>query len=126
MIIPVNKDLDSFQDDFFKGLTLKQTAASAISVAIGTAFFLFCIYILKLDQAVSFYLSLPVVLPVAGVGFLKIHGLTLTEYLKRKRRACRQSIWYFVPDLTDESEGEMKDTEKVMYLDDGGREEAAV
>ena len=29
MQIPVNKDLDSYKDDFFKGLTLKQTASDA-------------------------------------------------------------------------------------------------
>jgi len=59
MQIPVNKDLDSYKDDFFKGLTLKQTALSIISVAAGTGTYLAASYGLKLDQSVSFYLALP-------------------------------------------------------------------
>ena len=72
MQVTVNKDLDSYKDDFFKGLTLKQTAISIISVAAGTGTYFFASYVLKLDQTVSFYLALPVVLPIAAGGFLRI------------------------------------------------------
>ena len=91
MQIPVNKDLDSFKDDFFKGLTLKQTALSIVSVAAGTGTFLLSSYVFHLSQSVSFYLALPVVLPIAASGFLKIQGMTPVQYLQKLIRTtlCR-------------------------------------
>ena len=99
MQIPVNKDLDSYKDDFFKGLTLKQTALSIISVAAGTGTFLFASYVLKLEQSVSFYLALPVVLPIAASGFLRIHGMTPLEYLKKRRSAITRDVYFFIPEV---------------------------
>ena len=99
MQIPVNKDLDSFKDDFFKGLTLKQTALSIVSVAAGTGTFLLSSYVFHLSQSVSFYLALPVVLPIAASGFLRIHGMTPLEYLKRRRGTVSVDTYHFVPEL---------------------------
>ena len=113
MLIPVNKDLDSYQDDFFKGLTLKQTALSLISIAAGTGTFLIGTYLLHLEESVSFYLALPVVLPIAASGFLKIQGMTPVQYLKKRRNAMTRDIWFFVPAMLapepeKETEGEKR------------------
>ena len=126
MLIPVNKDLDSYKDDFFKGLTLKQTALSVISVAAGTLMFLFGTYVLKLSSTVSFYLALPVVLPIAATGFLKIHGMTPLEYLKRRREVLRQDTFFFVPDFypPDEDEKDTKTVKRPYYLDEATDKEA--
>lgn len=126
MLIPVNKDLDSYKDDFFKGLTLKQTALSVISIAAGTGMFLLGTYVLKLSFAVSFYLALPVVLPIAATGFLRVHGMTPFTYLKRRRDVIRQDAYFFIPDFSPlGDENPEKGREKtVLYLDEGGREEA--
>ena len=99
MTIPVNKDLDSYKDDFFKGLTLKQTALSVVSIAAGTGTFLAGTYLLKLDTSISFYLALPVVLPIAASGFLRIHGMTLPAYIKRRRSVNRCGQYAFIPYL---------------------------
>ncbi len=104
MQVTVNKDLDSYKDDFFKGLTLKQTAISIISVAAGTGTYFFASYVLKLDQTVSFYLALPVVLPIAAGGFLRIHGMTPALYLKRRRETVSRDAWFFSPDFEIEAE----------------------
>ena len=126
MQIPVNKDLDSFKDDFFKGLTLKQTAISIVSVAAGTGTFLAASYGLHLPQSMSFYLALPVVLPIAASGFLRIHGMTPLEYFKRRRGAIRRDIYCFVPELIMYPEKE-KQVEapkaKSVMLDDDRRED---
>lgn len=128
MQVPVNKDLDSYKDDFFKGLTLKQTALSIVSVAAGTGTFLFGTYILKLDQTVSFYLALPVVLPIAASGFLRIHGMSPVEYLKRRREATSRDAFYYVPAglLPDEplqKQAASPGKNRTIYLDDLSGEE---
>ena len=126
MQIPVNKDLDSFKDDFFKGLTLKQTALSIVSVAAGTGTFLLSSYVLHLSQSVSFYLALPVVLPIAASGFLRIHGMTPLEYLKRRRGTVSVDTYHFVPELIMYPEKEEKpkaERAKNVMLDDDRRED---
>ena len=126
MQIPVNKDLDSFKDDFFKGLTLKQTALSIVSVAAGTGTFLLGSYVFHLSQSVSFYLALPVVLPIAASGFLRIHGMTPLEYLRRRRGTVSVDTYHFVPELIMYPEKEEKPKEekaKNVMLDDDRRED---
>ena len=126
MQIPVNKDLDSFKDDFFKGLTLKQTAISVISVAAGTGTFLFALYVLHLSQSASFYMALPVVLPIAASGFLRVHGMTPLEYFKKRRSVTRMDAYFFIPDGILKGEKEEKPDEeniKTFMLDDLRREE---
>ena len=126
MQIPVNKDLDSFKDDFFKGLTLKQTALSIVSVAAGTGTFLLGSYVFHLSQSVSFYLALPVVLPIAASGFLRIHGMTPLEYLKRRRGTVSVDTYHFVPELIMYPEKEEKpkaERAKNVMLDDDRRED---
>ena len=126
MQIPVNKDLDSYRDDFFKGLTLKQTALSIVSIASGTGAFLFGTYVLRLEQSVSFYLALPVVLPIAASGFLRIYGMTPMEYLKKRHGTIRHDRYRFVPDalVLDERKrektGERAKTERHFLDDDEG------
>ena len=128
MQVTVNKDLDSYKDDFFKGLTLKQTAISIISVAAGTGTYFFASYVLKLDQTICFYLALPVVLPIAAGGFLRIHGMTPALYLKRRRETVCRDAWFFSPDfcLLEEEGSRIRAKERIWHLDaeDGNREEA--
>ena len=119
MQVAVNKDLDSYKDDFFKGLTLKQTAISIISVAAGTGTYFFASYILKLDQTVSFYLALPVVLPIAAGGFLRIHGMTPAQYLRRRHETVSADAWFFAPDLglTEQRKQPEEIKERIWQLD---------
>ena len=125
MQVPVNKDLDSYQDDFFKGLTLKQTAISIISLAAGTGTYFLANIGLKLDQTISFYLALPVVLPIAAAGFLRIHGMTPAQYYKRRRETVRNNIYYYSPDFSPGKEERPAEKKQKRYwmLDDEDREE---
>ena len=82
----------------FKGLTLKQTAVCIVSVAAGTGTFLAADVLLGLPQTVSFYLALPVILPLAASGFLKIHGMTPLSYLLKRQAVIKRQMYRFVPD----------------------------
>ena len=35
MLIPVNQNIDEYKDDFYKGLTLRQSVISLVTVAVG-------------------------------------------------------------------------------------------
>lgn len=104
MQIPVNKNLDEYKDDFYKGLTLKQTVLSILTVIVGTGIFLLLYLICGIGQTMALYLAVLAALPVAASGFLKVHGLSLPEYFRKKKEVSRQMVFFFQPDLIQKME----------------------
>ena len=99
MMIPVNQDIDSYKDDFFKGLTMRQTLFAVAAVVVSGGLLAFFLIYLKLNASVAMYLTLPVAFPIIAVGFIKIHGIPLGEYLKRKKKVERQSSFFYQPEM---------------------------
>lgn len=99
MLIPVNKNIDEFKDDFYKGLTFRQTIFAMITLAVGAgAFLLFSLYF-KIPQTISLYLTLLLAFPIAASGFLKIHGMRPLEYFKLRKKVNENNFYTFVPEL---------------------------
>lgn len=109
MQIPVNKNLDEYKDDFYKGLTLKQTVLSVLTVVVGTGMFLLLHSICGIGQTAALYLAVLAALPLAASGFLKVHGLSLSEYFRRKREVTGQLIYRFEPELIGAQEEWVQD-----------------
>jgi len=98
MQIPVNKNIDNYKDDFFKGLTMKQTLFAAMTLAVGVGVFCLMNMFFHLDATLSIYLSVPFCVPVAALGFLRPHGMSMREYSRRKKEIKAVPILYFEPD----------------------------
>lgn len=103
MQIPVNKNIDEYKDDFFKGLSLQQTAMCAAAVLTGTAAFLTANLVLALPQTVSLYAALPFALPFAAAGFLRIHGMSPVRYFRLKQQTKENPVYYFRPQMLTET-----------------------
>ena len=99
MIIPVNQDIDSYKDDFFKGLTMRQTLFAVAAVVVSGGLLAFFLLYLKLNASVAMYLTLPVAFPIIAVGFIKVHGIPLGDYLKRKKKVQQQSSFFYQPEM---------------------------
>ena len=99
MMIPVNQDIDSYKDDFFKGLTMRQTLFAVAAVVVSGGLLAFFLIYLKLNASVAMYLTLPVAFPIIAVGFIRIHGIPLGEYLKRKKKVEQQSSFFYQPEM---------------------------
>lgn len=99
MQIPINKNLDEYKDDFYKGLTLKQTILSVATVIVGTGIFLFFHSMCGIGQTTALYLAIISALPVAASGFLKIHGMSLPEYFRKKQEVTEQVSYRFEPGM---------------------------
>lgn len=97
MKIPVNKNIEEYKDDFFKGLTLRQTVTAAAAVVSGIAVFILC-YAGKAPQTISVYLTMPVVFLIGGSGFLKLEGMSPVTYIRRWLRGIRSPLYVSVPD----------------------------
>lgn len=104
MQIPVNKDIDDYKDDFFKGMTLRQTTMCVLTLAVGIGCYFLCNSVLGLPQTVSLYLVFPAALPFAAVGFLKIDGMPPLEYLKRRREVTQTPLYRYRPMFFERAE----------------------
>ena len=99
--IPVNKNIDEYKDDFFKGLTLKQTVTSVVALVFGAGMFLGLTMLFGISQTTALYLTFPVVFPIAAIGFLKIDVMTPVTWLKRRRAVRNMPVYFFHPDMQD-------------------------
>ena len=102
MLIPVNQNIDDYKDDFYKGLTLRQSVISLITVAVGALVYLALTGLLHLPQSLSLYMTLPVVFPIAAYGFLKIHGMNIAEYVRKRGNVKEHSSYSFIPQMLAE------------------------
>ena len=99
MVIYVNKNIDDYKDDFFKGLTFKQTVISGIAVTTGVCMFLLLHLGLRLPQSLSLYLTLPVVFPLAAAGFVRIHGMNLMQYFRQRKKVRGNHTFVYYPEM---------------------------
>ena len=67
-MIPVNQDIDSYKDDFFKGLTMRQTLFAVAAVVVSGGLLAFFLIYLKLNASVAMYLTLPVMILCMPLG----------------------------------------------------------
>lgn len=83
MEIDVNKNIEEYRDDFFHGLSKKQTLTAAVTITLGSAIILGLTYGAGLPLMSAAYIAIPFSVPVALLGFMRINGMTLPVYLKR-------------------------------------------
>ena len=115
MMIPVNQDIDSYKDDFFKGLTMRQTLFAVAAVIVSGGLLAFFLLYLKLNASVAMYLTLPVAFPIIAVGFITVH-------LKRKKKVQQQSSFFYQPEMVFWQNQGFKDS---MDMDSGERDAKA-
>lgn len=90
--IVTNKNIDTYKDDFFKGLSLSQTVTSvAVILSAGGSFAFFYIF-LHFPMTICIYLALPFALPFAVAGFMRIHGMSPFDYMRKKRKVTQTAI----------------------------------
>ena len=53
MLIPVNQNIDEYKDDFYKGLTLRQSVISLVTVAVGVLVYLALTGLFHLPQSLA-------------------------------------------------------------------------
>ena len=91
-MIPVNQDIDSYKDDFFKGLTMRQTLFAVAAVVVSGGLLAFFLIYLKLNASVAMYLTLPVAFPIIAVGSTNrkwFSGRIRGCFRKKRERKCQ-------------------------------------
>ena len=108
---------------------MKQTLFAGLTLAVGVGVFVILNMVLHVDATLAIYLAVPFCVPVAALGFLRPHGMTLSEYRRKKKEMKANPILYFEPDYLrlevqdyylnsiPEEEKKKKTPEGTLYLE---------
>lgn len=100
MTIRVNKNVDEYRDDFWKGLSLAQTGILLLALLAGVGGFLLGYYVLLLPVNVSLYCAFPTAFPVAAM-LLRHHGMSPLEWVQKKRKLKETPCYLYCPMYPD-------------------------
>lgn len=84
--ILIDENYDEIKEDFFKGLSRRQTFYGALSVIVGALLFYVFFAVLAFPQTAALYLAIACVLPLAANGFVRIYDMSIVDFLKLYRR----------------------------------------
>ncbi len=83
MNIPINKDFErEYQEDVWRGFSLRQLIFLGIGVCIGASIVLFAYFYLGFPIQACVYLGVPAMAPALVAGFYTYQGMTILEYVK--------------------------------------------
>ena len=95
MNIPINRNMDEYKDDVYKGLNLYQIIFSGLVLGIGVASFVVVKYLFHVPMMLTVMVTAIVTMPVAFVGFMPVCRMSVPEYLKKRKRIIQNSIFVY-------------------------------
>lgn len=84
MQTPINQDFDKYRDDFFKGLSKRETLWGALAFIVGATCIALMFLYLHIPIELAVFLSLPFMAPIALNGFYKKNGMYFIQVIKLK------------------------------------------
>lgn len=106
--ILIDENYDDMKEDFFKGMTRRQTLYGALSLGVGAGLFYFLFAVIQLPQQFALYGAIAGVIPVAAIGFVRIYDMTILEFARRYRRTKKGKGLFYQPEEQPGREGEQK------------------
>lgn len=82
--IQINKDIESYNSDVWKGLSGRQIVYGLLTMLIGGGIIIVCTELAAFSLSAAVYMAVPFALPIALQGFVSINHMTMTEIVKRK------------------------------------------
>lgn len=80
MKIPMNKDMEEFKEDFYKGLNLKETALAVLLLFTGVGVFIWAYFFMGLSQNTSALITMVITFPLGVAVYRKKYGMSMMEY----------------------------------------------
>nr|WP_297884237.1 PrgI family protein [uncultured Blautia sp.] len=92
MNIPMNKNMDEYKDDFYKGMDAKQVGFAVLVILMGGGAFLAAQYIFHVPQLLSVYVAMVFAAPPAVVGFIPVYDMPMLKFLAVRRKVIDNSL----------------------------------
>lgn len=85
MMRTINDDILGYKNDFFKGLSFRETITGFLAVGIGAAIILYMVFGLEIQINIAITVGIPIIMLIGLIGFYRSkNGLTLLQLLSRK------------------------------------------
>lgn len=127
MNIPINKNIDEYKDDVYKGLSSHQLLFSALTLLLGGTAFLLSSMVFHVPMVLAVMVTIIVAMPLAVIGFMPIYGMSLPEYWRKRKKVISNSTYVYIATLYQSTEScsngdrgrkKKRQQKKRIYLDD--------
>ena len=99
MNTPINQDFDAYKEDFYKGLSKRETKYGAMAFFSGIVIMFLMMFVLHANSLLATFVSAPVVIILGMNGFYTKNGMSFTELVKRKME-LRNGIDYTISEVS--------------------------
>ena len=82
MTKPINQDVVGFKDDFFKGLSFRETVFGALALSAGVGGIIFFYFYLHIPLNLAITICMPVIAFIGLCGFYHKNNMTLMQIIK--------------------------------------------
>lgn len=119
MNLVINKDIEKYRKDVWKGMTGRELVFSALTIGTGAAITFPLIYFFHVPVKVAIYVAIPFCCFIAICGFGNFGDMTFMEFLKKYWQVA------FSEPLLFESKNVMELTEPIPELREKKRKKKA-
>ena len=99
MNTPINQDFDKYKEDFYKGLSKRETKYGAMARFSGILIMFLMMFVLHANSLLATFVSMPIITQLGMNGFYTKYGMSFTELVKRKME-LRKGIDYTISEVS--------------------------
>ena len=99
MNTPINQDFDKYKEDFYKGLSKRETKYGAMALFSGILIMFLMMFVLHANSLLATFVSMPIITLLGMNGFYTKNGMSFTERVKRKME-LRKGIDYTISEVS--------------------------
>lgn len=99
MNTPINQDFDKYKEDFYKGLSKRETKYGAMALFSGILIMFLMMFVLHVNSLLATFVSMPIITLLGMNGFYTKNGMSFTELVKRKME-LRKGIDYTISEVS--------------------------
>lgn len=102
MTKPINQDVVGYKDDFFKGLSFRETVFGALALIIGVGGIVYFYFYVGLPLNLAITICMPFIAVIGLAGFYQKNGMTLLRLTKELLRIHKTGALTYVTHRKDE------------------------
>ena len=113
MNIKINDNFEEYHEDFIKGLNKREALYVGIMILVGAAVYMTAFLVFHAPSVVCTYAVIPFVLPIGLAGFYRIRGMTVAEWLRRRKELNSVPYYVYKGDFSKDDSRKSKDRENI-------------
>lgn len=113
----INEDILGYQNDFFKGLSLRECIFGVVALVAGVGTMLVLIFIFHVWLNIAVTIGVPIIAMIGLCGFYHKNDMTLAQYWKARRRVKKSKPLVYATETLQETERDNSHVENVGMIE---------